>query len=48
MDKSENFNKIKEYYDNKLWDKNRIYKVVDKRHGITREEYQEITNEIYR
>lgn len=44
---SKNFNKIKRYYDNGLWDKERVYNVVGKKNGITEEEYFEITGENY-
>ncbi len=44
---SENFEKIKKYYDTGLWDKERVYKVVGKKNGITPAEYYEITGEPY-
>ena len=44
---SKNFNIIKSYYDNGLWDKDRVYNVVGKKNGITPEEYEEITGEPY-
>lgn len=39
------FDKIKYYYDNGLWDKERICKVVGK--AITVDEYEEIIGEVY-
>ena len=40
------FDKIKMYYDNGLWSKDRVINMVVK--GIiTEEEYEEIVNEIY-
>lgn len=40
------FDKIKMYYDNGLWSKDRVRNMVVK--GIiTEEEYEEIVNEIY-
>lgn len=39
------FDRIKFYYDNGLWDKERAYNVVGK--VITAEEYEEITGELY-
>lgn len=47
MEHSKNFYKIKDYYDRKLWDKNKVYNVVNKINGITSEEYFEITGEPY-
>ena len=44
---SKNYNLIKGYYDHGLWDKERVYKVVGKRNGITPEEYELITGEPY-
>ena len=44
---SDNYFKIKAYYDNGLWDINRVRKVVGKPQGITEEEFTEITNEPY-
>ena len=38
MEHSKNFNKIKNYYDKKLWDKHRVYNMVEKKQ-ITAEEY---------
>lgn len=46
MEHSKNFNKIKNYYDKKLWDKQRVYNMVAKG-WITAEEYMEITGEEY-
>lgn len=45
--KSVNFVKIKDYYDSGLWDKNRVYNVVGKSNGITKEEFKEITGDMY-
>ena len=42
---SKNFDKVKDYYDRGLWDKNRVYNVVGK--WITEAEYEEITGEPY-
>lgn len=42
---SKNFNKVKKYYDNGLWNKEMVYNVVGK--WITAEEYEEITGEPY-
>ena len=47
MEHSKNFEKIKAYYDEELWDKSRVYAVVGKKTGITAEEYEEITGEPY-
>lgn len=35
------FDKIKKYYESKLWDINRVWNVVGK--ALTEEEYKEIT-----
>jgi hypothetical protein len=42
---SKNFDKVKKYYDEGLWSKQRVYNVVNK--WITPEEYKEITGEEY-
>ena len=42
---SKNFEKVKNYYDKGLWDKNRVHNAVGK--WITPEEYEEITGEPY-
>ena len=47
MKHSKNFEKIKTYYNEGLWDKSRVYAVVGKKTGITAEEYEEITGEPY-
>ena len=47
MEHSKNFFKIKKYYDNELWTKQMVYNVVNKRLGITEDEYELITGEIY-
>ena len=39
------FEKIKYYYNNKLWDINRVWNVVDK--ALTEEEYKQITGFTY-
>ena len=39
------FDRVKYYYDNGLWDKQRVKNVVSK--VITEAEYQEITGEVY-
>lgn len=44
---SKNYNKIKSYYDKKLWDKQRVYNVVGKLTGITIEEYEMIVGDKY-
>lgn len=44
---SKNFEKIKGYYEKGLWNKSRVYAVVGKATGITAEEYELITGEIY-
>ena len=43
VEHSKNFNKIKGYYDDKLWNIDKVFNVVGKKAGITKEEYQEIT-----
>ena len=48
MTHTKNFEKIKYYYDHKLWSKERVYKAVTaKINPITPEEYEEITGETY-
>jgi hypothetical protein len=42
---SKNFEKVKKYYDNKLWSKKRVWDAVGR--WITAEEYKEITGEDY-
>lgn len=42
---SANFDKVKSYYDDNLWNKQRVYNVVGK--WITAAEYEEITGEPY-
>lgn len=39
------FEKIKGYYDSKLWNKQRVWNVVNK--AITPEQYELITGDIY-
>lgn len=43
---SKNFEKVKNYYDNEIWNKTRVYNAVGK--WITEEEYKEITGEDYK
>ena len=43
---SKNFEKVKYYYDNGIWDINRVYNAVGK--WITEKEYKEITGEDYK
>lgn len=45
MEHSENFEKVKGYYDRGLWDVFKVRKAVGK--WITAEEYTEITGEPY-
>ena len=43
---SKNYDKIKSYYDNGLWDETRVYNMVGK--GVlTKEEYQQIVGKDY-
>lgn len=42
---SEKYEMVKGYYDNKLWDINRVWNVTNK--AITEEEYFEITGFVY-
>ena len=44
MEHSKKFYDIKNYYDTKLWSKERVYNMVEK-NIITKEEYTEITGE---
>lgn len=39
---SKNFEKVKEYYDNGLWSKEKVFNAVGR--WITEEEYKEITD----
>ena len=41
------FDKIKYYYENKLWSLQRVWNVVGKPNGITEAEYEQITGFIY-
>ena len=43
--KSKNYDKVKGYYDRKLWDINKVKNAVGK--WITSDEYEEITGEPY-
>ena len=45
--RSKNFEMIKKYYDDGLWNKSRVHAVVGKKYGITAAEYEEITGEPY-
>ena len=45
--KSKNFDKIKRYYDEGLWNINRVYNIVGKKLGITKEEFETITGVSY-
>ena len=47
VEHSQNFDKIKYYYDHGEWSKERVHNVVGKRAGITPEEYEEIVGEPY-
>ena len=42
---SENFEKVKMYYEKRLWDESRVYKAVGR--WITQEEYKTITGKEY-
>lgn len=44
---SKKFQKVKSYYDNGLWGISRVRDAVVK-NWITQEEYEAITNEVYR
>lgn len=44
---SKNYEKIKGYYDRKLWTLAMVRNVVGKKQGITEEEFKEITGEEY-
>lgn len=45
MAESKNFKKVKNYYDKKLWSKERVHEAVGK--WITKAEYKKITGETY-
>lgn len=48
---SKNFEKIKNYFDNGIWNKARVYNAVSNptdNPWITKEEYKEITGEEYK
>ena len=45
MEYSKNYNKVKQYYDMKLWSLSKVQSAVGK--WITKEEYREITGEKY-
>ena len=47
MEHSKNFEKIKRYYDKRLWSIERVRAVVGKHLGITEAEFTEITGEPY-
>ena len=42
---SKNFEKVKKFYENGIWNKQRVYNAVEK--WITKEEYKKITGEDY-
>lgn len=42
---SKNFDKVKNYYDTKLWDINKVWNAVGK--WITEDEYKEITGFVF-
>lgn len=42
---SKNYNKVLNYYNKKLWSKQKVYNAVGK--WITVEEYESITGEVY-
>jgi hypothetical protein len=44
---SKNFEKIKKYFESHLWTIDMVRNVVGKKHGITEEEFKEITGEDY-
>lgn len=46
MRHSKNFNKVKQYYDLKLWNLQKVTSAVGK--WITTDEYEEITGLLYR
>lgn len=46
MEHSNNYEKVKDYYDNDLWTKTQVYNAVGR--WITEEEYEEITGETYK
>lgn len=43
---SKNFEKVKDYYENGMWNTARVYNAVGK--WITEQEYKEITGEEYK
>lgn len=45
MEHSKNFNKVKKYYNNKLWSEVRVWNAVGR--WITADEYEEIVGEPY-
>lgn len=45
MEHSKNFDKVKKYYDDKIWDKTKVKNAVWR--WITTDEYEEITGEPY-
>ena len=45
VEHSKNFEKVKKYYDEGVWDIHRVYNAVGR--WITAEEYKEITGEDY-
>lgn len=47
MEHSKNFEKIKNFYDRKLWTTKMVWNVTNKELGITEAEYAEITGLVY-
>ena len=45
MEHSKNFQKVMDYFNQRLWTQERVYAIVNK--WITPEEYTEITNKAY-
>ena len=45
--KSKNFDKIKDYFDKGMWGITRVYNLVGKKLGITKEEFETITGVSY-
>lgn len=43
---SDKYQLVKDYYDKGLWDKQKVYNAVGR--WITKEEYKEITGEVYK
>lgn len=47
MEHTTNFKMVQDYYNNKLWSIDRVFKVTGLAIGITQAEYQEITGFVY-